>query len=161
PIAFLKSSRGNARLSCPDAPLGSEAFVYCNLMTWGSPLLRANSPEISIFSPVRRLYTGRGSNSGDEQMAARQLGAVLRHIRRLAVMPATPNTTDSQLLERFVLRKEEEAFAALLRRHERLVWGVCRRVLRNRADAEDAFQATFWVLARKANSIRRRASIGG
>jgi DNA-directed RNA polymerase specialized sigma24 family protein len=94
-------------------------------------------------------------------MAKKQPSAVLRHIRRLALMPATPDTTDSQLLEGFVLRREQEAFAALVRRHEALVWGVCSRVLRNRADAEDAFQAAFWVLVRKASSVRKRASIGG
>jgi RNA polymerase sigma factor (sigma-70 family) len=94
-------------------------------------------------------------------MAERQLRSVLRQIRRLVTLPATPDTTDSQLLARFVLEREQEAFTALVRRHEALVWGVCHRMLRNRADAEDAFQATFWVLARKANSIRSRASIGG
>ena len=65
-------------------------------------------------------------------MAERQLSAVLRHIRRLAFVPVAPDTTDSQLLERFILNQEQEAFAALVRRHEALVWGVCRRVLRNR-----------------------------
>jgi RNA polymerase sigma factor (sigma-70 family) len=93
-------------------------------------------------------------------MPEKQPSAVLRHIRRLVLMPAAPDTTDSQLLERFVLRREQEAFAELVRRHEAMVWGVCRRVLRNHADAEDAFQAAFCVLACKASSIRKRASIG-
>ena len=59
-----------------------------------------------------------------------QLGAVVRHIRRLAVPPVTQRLSDVQLLERFRQHREEAAFAALMRRHGGLVWGVCRHVLR-------------------------------
>jgi RNA polymerase sigma factor (sigma-70 family) len=66
--------------------------------------------------------------------------------------------SDENLLERFALYRDERAFEALLDRHGPMVWGVCRRVLKRVHDVEDAFQATFLVLVRKAKSIRRRPS---
>src|SRR5262249_31655390 len=65
----------------------------------------------------------------------------------------------AQLLERFALQREDAAFTALVRRHGPLVLGVCRRILHNWHDAEDAFQATFLVLARKAGSITKQESV--
>jgi RNA polymerase sigma factor (sigma-70 family) len=65
------------------------------------------------------------------------------------------------LLERFTARREEAAFAALVQRHGPLVLGVCRRLLQHEQDAEDAFQAVFCVLARKAAAIRRGTAVGG
>ncbi|MBL8797042.1 MAG: sigma-70 family RNA polymerase sigma factor [Planctomycetia bacterium] len=68
---------------------------------------------------------------------------------------------DRLLLERFVQRQDERAFALLVQRHGGLVWGVCKRLLPNRADAEDVFQATFLVLVQKAGSLERARSLGG
>ncbi len=81
---------------------------------------------------------------------------VLRHLRRAALLSAGDGPSDAQLLEAFLSRRDEAAFEALLRRHGPMVFGVCRRVLRNVHDAEDAFQATFLVLSRQAASIRSR-----
>jgi RNA polymerase sigma factor (sigma-70 family) len=78
----------------------------------------------------------------------------------VGVRPVT-DRADSQLLERFVTGREEEAFAALLERHGPLVLGLCRRLLEHEQDAEDAFQATFLILARKAGSIRKREALAG
>jgi RNA polymerase sigma factor (sigma-70 family) len=93
-------------------------------------------------------------------MANVQLAVVLRHIRRLATKPPEEDPTDGQLLERFVSSREQAAFAALVQRHSGLVLGVCRRILGHEQDAEDAFQATFLVLAKKAGSIRNKEAVG-
>jgi RNA polymerase sigma-70 factor (ECF subfamily) len=80
--------------------------------------------------------------------------------RQFVIGRVTESLTDSELLERFVSRRDEPAFEALLHSHGPMVLGVCRRTLRREADAEDAFQATFLVLVRKAASIRPRNMVG-
>src|SRR5215475_10091694 len=87
-------------------------------------------------------------------------GTVLRHLRDLVTAEGARAAPDEQLLRRFARGREEAAFAALVRRHGPLVLSVCRRVLRQEQDAEDAFQAVFLVLARKAGAIRKEESLG-
>src|ERR671935_2476096 len=84
----------------------------------------------------------------------------LRYLRQASLSPDGDGPTDGALLEAFLARRDEAAFRLLLRRHGPMVLGVCLRVLGNEADAEDAFQATFLVLARKAASIRSGGLVG-
>jgi RNA polymerase sigma factor (sigma-70 family) len=81
-------------------------------------------------------------------------------MRALAGRSLAGDTTDRELLERYARRRDEQAFATLVERHGPVVRGVCRRVLGDGPDAEDAFQATFVVLARKAGSAGWRESVG-
>ncbi|OAI46462.1 hypothetical protein AYO44_11290 [Planctomycetaceae bacterium SCGC AG-212-F19] len=92
-------------------------------------------------------------------MPGGQLNSVFRHICRLAGLSSVCDQTDSELLGRFSASRDEAAFEAMLQRHGPLVLNVCRRVLGNPDDADDAFQATFLVLARKAGSIRQSESV--
>src|SRR5947209_2032154 len=81
-------------------------------------------------------------------------------LRRLRGLVAPEGGSDAALLARFVQERDESAFAALVQRHGPVVLGLCRRWLGHHQDAEDVFQATFLVLARKAGSIRRGGSPG-
>ena len=92
-------------------------------------------------------------------MAGEHLGTLLRLLRRHAGEAVGDALSDGQLLERFVGQRDQAAFEALFWRHGPMVLGVCRRLLGS-ADAEDAFQATFLVLVRKAASIGRREAVG-
>ena len=93
-------------------------------------------------------------------MNGAQLEPLVRDLRRLVEAQATRDLSDAQLLEQFARGRDEAAFAALMCRHGRLVWHVCRHVLHQEQDAEDAFQASFLVLALKAASLRRRQGLG-
>jgi RNA polymerase sigma factor (sigma-70 family) len=84
----------------------------------------------------------------------------VEHVRRLVDGQVIDQRSDGQLLECFLLEREPAAFTALMRRHGGMVLGVCRRIVRHAHDAEDVFQATFLVLARKAASISKRESVG-
>ena len=93
-------------------------------------------------------------------MADRGLTKVLQSIRR-ALPPDAAAQHDGRLLARFLSARDEAAFAALVRLHGPMVYGVCRRLLRHAQDAEDAFQAAFLVLVRKARSVPAYGSVGG
>src|SRR5438128_1075850 len=93
-------------------------------------------------------------------MATRTAGSVLQSLGRSLLRQDRAGLTDGELLEGFVGRRDEAAFEEMVRRHGPMVLGVCRRILRNHADAEDAFQATFLVLVRRASTIRPRSMLG-
>jgi RNA polymerase sigma factor (sigma-70 family) len=91
-------------------------------------------------------------------MAAR-LSTVVRQLRDVLARQDTARLTEADLWERYVRERDETAFEILVRWHGPMVLGVCRRVLRNEQDAEDAFQATFLVLVRRAASLQSPATI--
>lgn len=93
-------------------------------------------------------------------MPSGQLGLVWQRLRGLVGKAAPEPLPDSQLLEQFVARRDMAAFEGLVQRYGPLVLGVCRRVLGNTHDAEDAFQATFLVFARRAGSIKSQGAVG-
>src|SRR5215470_18978564 len=96
-------------------------------------------------------------------MARRSDGMVLRQIRTLFDLGIIGELTDGQLLERFATaggEAAELAFAAMVERHGPMVLRICRGVLRDPNDVEDAFQATFLVLVRRARALWVEDSLG-
>src|SRR5258707_15553277 len=87
-------------------------------------------------------------------MVQNSLQSVLRYARRLAESGQEATASDAELLNQFSLHRCDHSFARLVERHGSVVWGVCRRILPAAQDAEDCFQATFLVLARKACSLQ-------
>jgi RNA polymerase sigma factor (sigma-70 family) len=88
-------------------------------------------------------------------------GATLKRLGQAVWRAASGDRSDRELLEHFLARRDDAAFGVLVQRHGPMVLGVCRRVVGNHHDAEDAFQATFLVLARKASVIARRDLLAG
>src|SRR5690348_4423028 len=101
------------------------------------------------------------ASGGIVMPASSSLRPLVGHLQQLAAQSATGADNDRQLLERFARDRDEEAFRTLVRRHGPMVQGVCRRALRHQQDAEDCFQATFLVLARRAAAVRWHDSIAG
>jgi RNA polymerase sigma factor (sigma-70 family) len=93
-------------------------------------------------------------------MATGQLRKVVHHLRAATLGCAESRVSDAELLGGFLARRDEDAFATLVRRHGPMVLGLCRRFLRNAQDVEDAFQATFLVLVRRAATVKRPALLG-
>lgn len=93
-------------------------------------------------------------------MTVEVIHGVVSRLRRAAAAQAAAGVTDGALLDRFIGQRDHAAFEDLVRRHGPMVLGVCRRILGHRQDVEDAFQAVFLVLVRKASSIVPRDMVG-
>src|SRR3954467_2871445 len=103
----------------------------------------------------------RGSRSyGRALMASRHYGEVLQQIQRLFHGGSVGGLTEWQLLDRYANNRDEAAFEALVARHGPMARGVCRRLLGDPHAVEDAFQATFLVLVRKARTLGEHDAIG-
>jgi RNA polymerase sigma factor (sigma-70 family) len=92
-------------------------------------------------------------------MATAPMNETLQQLRRTVSPPEGARLSDGELLENFVMGRDDAAFGALVHRHGPTVWGVCRRILSCHQDVEDAFQATFLVLVRKAASVVPREMV--
>jgi RNA polymerase sigma-70 factor (ECF subfamily) len=92
-------------------------------------------------------------------VATTRRSEALFHLRGTVLVPNGAGLTDGQLLEAFVRRRDRAALEALVWRHAPMVWVVCRRILRNAHLAEDAFQATFLVLVRRAATAASTGSV--
>src|SRR5882762_5889241 len=92
-------------------------------------------------------------------MAIGQMDNVLKHLWRILAPRVESGASDGELLERFFVSRDEAAFELLVWRHHRMVLNVCSRILADSNDVEDAFQASFLILARNAGAIRQRGSL--
>src|SRR5580704_15901178 len=97
---------------------------------------------------------------GDVEMVTTHIGSFLWQLRGILIHRDLASLTDAELWKRYLQEQDESAFEILVQRHGPMVLGVCRRILRNEQDAEDAFQATFLVLVRRAASIQSPTTIG-
>ena len=114
----------------------------------------ADRPSLGSYS----WWNHGGRRSRD--MAIETLGAALGQINRLFAGGAVTGFSDAQLLERFVSGHDAAAFEALVARHGPMVLSVCRGILRDPNDAEDAFQATFLILVKKSGTLRGHEALG-
>ena len=125
---------------------------------------RSAPRKAGTCDPLDGIEKGEWQESMEEPpMLRHNSGAILRQMQALLGAGTFSGLSDQQLLEEFLERRDdvaELAFAVLVERHGPMVLGVCRRILRDPHDAEDAFQATFLVLARKGHSIRVEGSLG-
>ena len=127
-------------------------------------ILNAILRAVPITEAHRRPRWARKCGSGRDGMRTTMRGpfsgALIHQLERLFQHGTAIGLTEGELLERFVRGNDEAAFEALIARHGPMVLGVCRQFLRDPNDVDDAFQATFLVLVRRAGTLRRRDLLG-
>src|SRR5262249_48717647 len=147
---------------CPPLPSGGEGGrrVVVYLRPPPAPKLFRPRDE-TVSRPRSSMYNSEGviDPRGDRTMPTQLLPPNGGSARRRTNLQILHQLSDAQLLERFARRQSQADFAVLVERHGPLVLGVCRRVLGNPHDTEDAFQAAFLVLAKKARTIHKRQSL--
>src|SRR5262245_57377941 len=114
---------------------------------------------LNLSTEADRILIAREQSGQRETMVTGHMNHVIQRLRRAALVRDGSAQAAGQLLETYLTRRDEAALEALLARHGPMVWGVCRRVLGDYHDAEDAFQATFLVFVRKATSVTPRAML--
>src|SRR6185295_1952111 len=120
-----------------------------------------NNPakKVGHFPLAAELLCGEWDRDTRADMTAAHLNLFLRRLTRGMVAETLVDQSDRRLVEEFLARRDEAVFTALVRRHGPMVYRVCWRVLQQEQDAEDAFQATFLVLAQKLHTVRKQDSL--
>src|SRR5882724_9159976 len=120
-----------------------------------------NNPDQKVghFPPAAELLCGEWDRATRADMTTAHLSLLLRRLTRGMVAETLVDQSDRRLVEEFLARRDEAVLTALVRRHGPMVYRVCWRVLQQEQDAEDAFQATFLVLAQKLHTVRKQDSL--
>jgi RNA polymerase sigma factor (sigma-70 family) len=139
----------------------SSGFMLHATLDASKKHVRRRRKNIDARGRLVTIVTGLAGPRQGQRMAETHIASFLRRLRGGALRHAGESPTDGELLELFVARRDGAAFEALVHRHGAMVLGVCRRILGHAQDAEDAFQATFLVLARKGATVRPRGRVGG
>ncbi|MCI0685106.1 MAG: sigma-70 family RNA polymerase sigma factor [Gemmataceae bacterium] len=127
----------------------------------GDQVSQSRGPDAAVARAGAVVLTPANPRTSETAPQPGQASATEAPTARGQSLPSPAEVPDGSLLQRYVAHREETAFAALVQRHERLVFGVCRRVLGDSHAALDAFQATFLVLARRANVLDKDSPLAG